>query len=460
MNIMPVLLNFKIPSISFKQNNQKHSSFGVSLMNKEPVQDVFVKQNKTIPSFGGIIKTSSEFRNLAAKRTMHCIYCNRPLLSNKALDKLKASGVFSKNIKDFVQVMFYFLDYIHPTEKNFLKKITIMAFDYPKIRLSEAIKKLYPEANKELLYEQMPILKELSSVADELPYGYKTKFKKLLRISKYRLLEKEYIPEEFSGKEFSYKIKRIEETIKDKTLAQKIIKLTEPLTHPIFKKPSMPLNSKFINKILNLTQTRDVDKSKLTKADLQLILISQIKKYAEILNRKDIINYCDTAVKTIEQKPVKIKFSNKAFKYDINEILDGMSDVELRKKIDTIIGKLPNSRTSVNAFITKHEMAASDAIGYDILRPSLATIEHMKAKSKGGLNELYNYALACERDNNMRSNGNMAVFIEQFPLQNQKNYFKEIFEEVKKGNITSMDARKMVDTFIEQSGRYIDIKSL
>ncbi len=458
MNIMPVLLNFKIPAISFKKNNEKYSSYGISVMNKEPAQDIFVKQkSKAIPSFGGIIKTSSDFRNLAAKRTIHCVYCNRPLLSNKVLDKLKASGVFSKNIRDVVLEMFHYLDYMHPTEKNVLKKITIMAFDYPKIRLSEAIKKLYPEANKELLNEQMPILKELSSISDKLPYGYKTKFKKLLKISKYRLLEKEYIPEEFSGKEFSYKIKRIEETIKDKILAQKIMKLTEPLTHPIFKKPSLPLNSRFTNRILNLTQTRDIDKSKITKADLQLILISQIKKYAEILNRKDIINYCETAVKTIEQKPVKIKFSNKAFKYDINEILEGMPNAELRKEIDNIISKLPTSRTSVNAFITKHEMAASDAIGYDILRPSLATIEHMKAKSKGGPNELYNYALACERDNNMRSNGSMAEFIEQFPMQNQKNYFKEIFEEVKKGNITRADALGMVNTFIEQSGRRIDI---
>ena len=217
---------------------------------------------------------------------------------------------------------------------------------------------MYPEANKELLKEQIPILKELSAISERLPRGYKTKFKKLITISRYRLHEKEYIPDEFSGKEFSYKIKRIEETIKDKTLAQKIMKLTEPLTHPIFKKQSMPLNSKFTNKILTLTQTRDVDKSKLTKADLQIILIGQIQKYAEILNRKDIINLCDTAIRTIERKPVKIKFSNKAFKYDLNEVLEGMPDEALRKEIDEIVKRLPNSITSVNAFITKHEMAS------------------------------------------------------------------------------------------------------
>ena len=459
MNIMPVLLNFNLQPVKLKKNNQPYYSYEKPIINIGPENDVFVKQDKSNPSFG-IIKTASDFRHLAAKKTIHCIYCSRPLLSNKILDKLKCSGIFSGNIRDFAQEMFYYIDYLHPTEKEFLKKVTIMAFDYPKIRLSEAIKKMYPEANKELLKEQIPILKELSSISERLPRGYKTKFKKLITISRYRLYEKEYIPDEFSGKEFSYKIKRIEETIKDKILAQKIIKLTEPLTHPLFKKANLPLTEKFINKILALTQTRDVDKSKLTKADLQIILIGQIQKYAEILNRKDIINLCDTAIKTIEHKPVKIKFSNKAFKYDLNEALEGMPDEELRKEIDKIAGRLPNSRNSVNSFITKHEMAASDAIGYDLLRPSIVTIEHMKPKSKGGPNEMYNYALACERDNNIRSNGDMEEFITQFPIQNQKNYFKEIFEEVKKGNISRSDAIKMVDTFCEQSGRQIDIKFL
>ncbi len=459
MNIMPVLLNFNLPSVKLNKNNQTDYSYKKPVINIGPQKDIFVKQDKSNPSFG-IIKTAADFRNLGNRKVMHCIYCNRAIFGNKTLDRLKNSGIFSGNIKDFAQEMFCYLDYLQPTEKEFLKKVTIMAFDYPKIRLSEAIKKMYPEANKELLKEQIPILKELSAISERLPRGYKTKFKKLITISRYRLHEKEYIPDEFSGKEFSYKIKRIEETIKDKTLAQKIMKLTEPLTHPIFKKQSMPLNSKFTNKILTLTQTRDVDKSKLTKADLQIILIGQIQKYAEILNRKDIINLCDTAIRTIERKPVKIKFSNKAFKYDLNEVLEGMPDEALRKEIDEIVKRLPNSITSVNAFITKHEMAASDAIGYDILRPSRLTIEHMNPKSKGGPNELYNYALACERDNNIRSNGDMKEFIAPFPIQNQRNYFKEIFAEVKKGNISRSDAIGMIDTFCKQSGRQIDIKSL
>ena len=48
----------------------------------------------------------------------------------------------------------------------------------------------------------------------------------------------------------------------------------------------------------------------------------------------------------------------------------------------------------------------------------------------------------------------------QLAIQNQRNYFKEIFAEVKKGNISRSDAIGMIDTFYRQSGRQIDIKFL
>ncbi len=416
--------------------------------------DKFVKSTPNI-SFTAI-RSASDFRSLVNQQRIHCIYCGRPLLSNKIVARLKNNGTFSGSIKNFAQEMFNYLEYLHPSEKEALKKITMMAFDYPNIRLSEAIKKLYPKANEDLLKEQKPIFKELSSLANEMPHGWKTKYQKLLKITKNRLEEKEYIPEKFSGKEFSYKIFRISDTIKDEDTASKIIKLTEPLTHPIFKNTKEPLTEKFVDKILKLTKIRNVNKNELTKSDLQLYLIAQIRKHAEILNRKDIINFCDIGIATIEKKPVKIKFSNKAFRYDLNETLEGMPDAALREKISSIVKRLPDSRTSVNAFITKHELADSDAIGYDLLRPSIVTIEHMHPKSQNGPNELWNYALSCERDNNNRSDSYMKDFINAFPKGNQQRYFNEIFEEVSKGNITKDTAQRMLKVFFYESGRQFE----
>lgn len=436
------------------QNNQADYS-PYRLPVRTQGEDVFVKN---APSFTGI-KSAGDFRNLLNYRTVHCMYCGRPMLGSKVIGRLKNNGVFSGPIKNFAQEMLGFLDYMHPTEKEALKRITIMAFDSPNIRLSEAIKRLYPEANKELLKEQKPILKELSALADELPRGWKTKYKKLMTISRYRLEEKEYIPDEFSGKEFSYKIHRISDTIKDDYLAARIIKLTEPLTHPIFKNSDTPLNDKFTSKILSMTETRDYDPKQISKPYLQKLLINQIAKYAGIMNRKDILNFCNTAIDTIDGKPVKIKFSNKAFRYDLNEVLDGMPDNALREKIEKIVKRLPNSQTSVNSFITKHENAASDAIGFNMLRPSLGTIEHMHPKSDNGPNELYNYALACGRDNNNRSSEPMNTFILPFKPSNQQKYFIEIWNEVKRNNIAKETFFKMVKTYEQESGRRLDRKA-
>ena len=445
---------FHIASQNRIQNNQADYS-PYRLPVRTQGEDVFVKN---APSFTGI-KSAGDFRNLLNYRTVHCMYCGRPMLGSKVIGRLKNNGVFSGPIKNFAQEMLGFLDYMHPTEKEALKRITIMAFDSPNIRLSEAIKRLYPEANKELLKEQKPILKELSALADELPRGWKTKYKKLMTISRYRLEEKEYIPDEFSGKEFSYKIHRISDTIKDDYLAARIIKLTEPLTHPIFKNSDTPLNDKFTSKILSMTETRDYDPKQISKPYLQKLLINQIAKYAGIMNRKDILNFCNTAIDTIDGKPVKIKFSNKAFRYDLNEVLDGMPDNALREKIEKIVKRLPNSQTSVNSFITKHENAASDAIGFNMLRPSLGTIEHMHPKSDNGPNELYNYALACGRDNNNRSSEPMNTFILPFKPSNQQKYFIEIWNEVKRNNIAKETFFKMVKTYEQESGRRLDRKA-
>lgn len=434
-------------------NAQKDYTAGrISFSGMQPSKDVFIKSQPTF----GILRSAGDFRSLANTRTVHCLYCGRPMLSNKVAGRLKNTGIFSGSIKNFVQEMFNYLDYLHPTEKEALKKITMMTFDSPDIRLSEAIKRLYPEANKELLKEQKPILKEISALSDELPRGWKTKFNKLMRISRYRLEEKEYIPDEFSGKEFSYKIGRISDTIKDDYLAGRILKLAEPLTHPIFKSKDTPLNAKFVSKVLSMTETRDVNNMMVDKVYLQKLLIRQIAKYGEILNRKDLLNLCDTALKTIDRQPVKVKFSNKAFRYDLNEALEGMPDEGLRKRIDDIVKRLPNSQTSVNSFITKHENAASDAIGYDMLRPSLATIEHMHPKSLGGPDVLGNFALACGRDNNNRSSEDMHHFIEQFKQSNQQRYFMDIWQEVKRNNLPKNVFFKMVDTFVQESGRKID----
>ena len=421
---------------------------------KPLVQDSFERNNSL--SFKAI-KSASNFRDLPLRHPVHCIYCDIVMFAEKTLNRLKSTGTFSKPIFGFVQDIFPYLKQLHESEKEVFKQITLMTFDKPDINLSEAIKILYPKANEALLQEQKPIIQEIAKLGKDLPYGWKSKFQSLMRITRYRLEDKSYIPPEFSGKEFTYKLKRMERTIKDNVIAQRILKLAEPLTHPIFKYSKEPLTEKFTKKLLMLLEANTNDIKSITKEDLQLAIINKIKDYATLIKRKDILYNCEIAENTIRKAPVKIKFSNRSFRYDLNEILEDMPNQELKKKMLDLAYKLPTSRTSPNAFITKYQYAASDAIGYNLLRPSLCTIEHLQAKSKGGANELYNYALACESCNNSRSNDDLSVFIAPFPIQNQINYFRDIFEEVKQGNLDRTTFNRMINSFFKQSGREIKI---
>lgn len=449
MKILPILSFNNYKKISY--NNNQDSNFNKSLLSN----DVFV-YSSSLPAFKAI-KSAAHFRNLPLKRPVHCIYCDIVMFADKTLNRLKSSGTFSNSIFNFVQDIFPYLKQLHESEKAVFKQITLMAFDKPNIKLSDAIKILYPDANEALLREQKPIIQEIAKLGNELPRGWKSRFQTLMKITRYRLEDKAYIPPEFSGKEFTYKLKRLEKTIKDDVLAQRILKLAEPLTHPIFKYSKEPLTEKFIKKILLLTETSMPNIETVTKEDLQLLIIGKIKDYANLLKRKDILYNCEIAENTIKKIPVKMKFSNRSFRYDLNEVLYDLQDLELKKKILDLSYKLPTSRTSPNAFITKYQYAASDAIGYNMLRSSLCTIEHTLPKSKGGANELYNYTLACESCNNARSNEDLKIFIKPFPIQNQINYFRDIFEEVKQGNLDKLTFERMINSFFKQSGREIKI---
>ena len=452
-SITPLNIFYKNP----KTNNQSFDAavYKMQLKLNPLKQDTFTQND---PAFTGI-SSASAFRNIVNHRPVHCLYCGRLLMGNKLITKLQNKGTFSGSIRNFACEMMKYIDYLHPSEKETLKRIVIMSFDEPDINLSDAIKNLCPAAKKELLKKQKNILEELSVLSEKLPDNYKTKYQKLLQITEYQIEEKPYVPTDFNIDEFVYKIRRLCETIEDKRTADDIIRTTYTLTGRKFKN-YYPTTRDKLKRTLTKYEYKICWQKKLYESDLQVMMLQRIKHYAKSLKRDDIINYCDMAIKTIEKRPVTVKFSNKSFRYALNEVLDGIQDENLQKEINEITKQLPTSRTSVNAFIIKHEFAAPDAIGYDLFRPSFATIEHMLPTSEDGANELYNYALACAQDNNTRRSENMQTFIKPFDIKNQKKYFSEIMEEVYQGNISLETFLEMLDVFIRESGRNIDIKDL
>lgn len=72
-------------------------------------------------------------------------------------------------------------------------------------------------------------------------------------------------------------------------------------------------------------------------------------------------------------------------------------------KIDKIIRSMPNSHTNIDAFIVKYSRKPPREIIERLLRPSQLTIEHLKPRSLGGTNDMFNIVLACGNDNSKRS---------------------------------------------------------
>ena len=208
-------------------------------------------------------------------------------------------------------------------------------------------------------------------------------------------------------------------------------------------------------------QIRDMLSDWKSKENIMLQGIYNIRLAGQKLSRNDIIELCDRAIHEIMGIPVKVPFSNKTFRYDLNELLTGLPDENLKRKMLNITKDLPTSMENPYSFITKHATASSEKVGHNLLFPSIVTIEHMKTKYDKGKNIIGNYALCCAFDNNfVRSNRNMNIVLNHYNPENPQKYFNEIFEVVKDGELSLEDALEQVATFQEQSGRKIDTSTL
>lgn len=98
---------------------------------------------------------------------------------------------------------------------------------------------------------------------------------------------------------------------------------------------------------------------------------------------------------------------------------------------------LPTSGTSENAFIVKYADRTQQEVAKRILRPSIATIEHIQPNSLDGENAIGNFMLASAGANSMRSNMPLPKFIEMFPSVPKKcqAYIDQIIELIHKGQL-------------------------
>lgn len=239
-----------------------------------------------------------------------------------------------------------------------------------------------------------------------------------------------------------------------------INEINEALKNPDFNCNSIGMTREKAKKIAKLDASNTLECQNFVKKDIQLYVINQIRLIGEKLDREDLKYLSKISKNMVIGNPVVIPFSNKAFQLDLVKQLSGLEKTDIYYKLTNIAKKLPDSTTNKNSFITKHHYSNSDTIGYYLLRPSIATIEHIKPTVHKGQNNMGNWALACEKDNNKRSDMSMELFLKRFEPQNPQLYFDDIIQAANAGEINPQDVLNSAEAFKTEGNVIIDTSRL
>lgn len=466
----------KIQNLRFKTNNNN-----VSLLQSIPKYqgnkaftlqtDTFQKANSDVTFTGknavlrlgqhllttsSKIHTRKEFKELARNRVIHCFYCQKPVFSPGFVNDLNTRGIFDGTIADFVKEIAPYKSYLKPTSYDIFKYIENTSQLAPQTHLAEALQILNTQALQDLTEKQLPIFKKIENEFQQLPDGIREKILNVLKIHKNRLKR---IPqyEEFSAKDFSYKIKKASETVTNNLHRETLSNYAETILATTQTKYSNFYDNSLINRTFQHNKNFDY-RMPVNIKSIQLYLVEQIKRTGTKLDRNDILVYCKMAEDMLLGKKVQLKFSNKAFYHDIEKVLNGYKNSKIKKKIFKAISKLPTSSSNVNSFIAKHEYSSSATIGYELLKPSITTIEHLEPESTHSpyVNRLGNYAHACGPCNHARADSNMAKYIEGFPQTSPQVYFNDMIGIVNDGFISLEDLLQLKTSIYRQSGRQMN----
>ncbi len=130
-------------------------------------------------------------------------------------------------------------------------------------------------------------------------------------------------------------------------------------------------------------------------------------------------------------------FKRKILLMSLDEIepKEGENERNVLEKLKDRAVYLPTSGTSENAFIVKYADRTQQEVAKRIVRPSVATIEHIQPNSLEGENTIGNFLLASAGANTMRSNMPLYKFIEMYPSIPKKcqDYIEQIINCIHRG---------------------------
>ncbi len=452
----------RIQPVSFINNSgvyvhnidNKHKNIFAPVIS--PVKD-------TVSFSGALTVTGKEFRKFG--KYMRCLYTDQPMLMTSTLKKMKGRGMFQGPIEEVVKKLKpYKEEYLVGVEKSVFERLEDLATREPKLNLTEAMNKLADEFIPNLRKEQKPILDEIKTEGAKLPGEYLEPFFKFMETTDRKIFD-EPITQKFSLKEFLYQADKSIQQQTDTNLRNRLLNSCKLLSDEGFVNNSKPLDPKTIKKVFNFINLKvpgkksayyekNLKQYETNKTAVVKKVIEDMRDISKQAGFKGFERLCDNHLMRIEGKPVHVKFSNKAFVYDLKKVIDGVPDDALKGRMLQLANSLPNSARSVDAFILKCKDAEPEHIGDKLFDSSILSIEHLLPRSEGGSDLMANCALVRKGENSKRGSEPLWITLSKYPQKNPQKYLNHLARLVNKKKVPYEDALAQIQT-IEREGRIV-----
>ena len=357
------------------------------------------------------VQNSGKLRKLFAYR-LPCMYSGVIMFDPKLLSNWRKNKIFNRPAPEVFRILEPYKDCFTAgtMEAEAFKILYERSKIHPYKNIKEILQEVKPVYAKNLRKIQSPIFHELYVLSETLPEFYQERIKLTIKDAEKKLNERPVlIP--FSSYEFKYKLCKIRDDIacgqnlKAKKVMNKLLKESKRFANSTNKKTIS--HQKRIIKFLEQILRKSVLKNHFGLKEL-----IEISKYK--LNNKEII----------------VPFTRKSFIYDIVRTIEDYPDSEIQDKIISTAQKLPTSQEHLSAYILKIATEQPDKIGFRLIWPSLASIEHLLPRSCGGKDIMANFGVATTRENSDRKSIDFTEQLERRPEtpKNCQKYVDRLIE--------------------------------
>ncbi len=170
--------------------------------------------------------------------------------------------------------------------------------------------------------------------------------------------------------------------------------------------------------------------------------------------------------KIIEDKEDQI-FKRKDLLAELHDVTKDCQQKEIVENMWATASKLPKSTNDFNAFVVKYANRSPQEIAARLLRPSVASIEHIRPANPDSLdidpgeNDLSNFMLVSRDWNSGRSNTPLPEFIKNHPNipRFSQRYIDDIIKSIHKGLLEDCDWYPYIikEKLYNESGGMIDL---